>query len=216
MKMVNTITIAYGNGIGPEIMEALLYIWREVEAPVRVETIEIGERIHNMEEKTGILPHAWDSLINTRVLLKGPTASPSNTEYMEVDHVIKDAFSLDKSHLQTISNKLFPSITATSHINEDFALFETIKDTQINIAGKNTANPSSAFMAGNMLLRHIGAEDTADTIEQVWQETIEDGLVPYEFYSRGKGMKKLKTQAFTEEIAQRLGKLSFKQQSISV
>ena len=39
------ITVAYGDGIGSEIMEATLVILREAGANIAIETIEIGERI---------------------------------------------------------------------------------------------------------------------------------------------------------------------------
>lgn len=40
--MSTLITVAYGDGIGPEIMEAVLSILREAEAEISIDIIEIG------------------------------------------------------------------------------------------------------------------------------------------------------------------------------
>ena len=40
------ITVAHGDGIGPEIMEATLHILKEAGARLDIETIEIGEKVH--------------------------------------------------------------------------------------------------------------------------------------------------------------------------
>ena len=48
------ITVAYGDGIGPEIMEATLSILKEAKANIRIETIEVGERAYIKENMSGI------------------------------------------------------------------------------------------------------------------------------------------------------------------
>ena len=40
------ITVANGDGIGPEIMAATLRILEAAEAPLDIETIEIGEKVY--------------------------------------------------------------------------------------------------------------------------------------------------------------------------
>ena len=40
------ITVAYGDGIGPEIMEATLHILKEAGAKLAIEKIEIGEKVY--------------------------------------------------------------------------------------------------------------------------------------------------------------------------
>ena len=40
------ITVAHGDGIGPEIMEATLHILKEAGARLDIETIEIGEKVY--------------------------------------------------------------------------------------------------------------------------------------------------------------------------
>ena len=40
------ITVAYGDGIGPEIMEAVMHILMEAGAAIEPERIEVGEKIY--------------------------------------------------------------------------------------------------------------------------------------------------------------------------
>ena len=46
MTNIVPVTVAYGDGIGPEIMEVVLNILQQAEAQIRVEIIEIGEKLY--------------------------------------------------------------------------------------------------------------------------------------------------------------------------
>src|SRR5579884_2716276 len=70
------ITIARGDGIGPEIMDATLRIIEAGGARLAIEEIEIGEAVYKRGVKTGIEPSAWDSLRRTKVFLKAPITTP--------------------------------------------------------------------------------------------------------------------------------------------
>ena len=70
------ITVAYGDGIGPEIMEATLKILDAAGAQIEPEVIEIGEKVFKQGNSAGIEPAAWDSLRNTQVFLKAPITTP--------------------------------------------------------------------------------------------------------------------------------------------
>ena len=75
--MANTpITVAHGDGIGPEIMEATLHILKAAGARIDIESIEIGEKVYLRGNSAGIDPSAWDSLRRTRVFLKAPITTP--------------------------------------------------------------------------------------------------------------------------------------------
>ncbi|WP_266369232.1 NADP-dependent isocitrate dehydrogenase [Tellurirhabdus rosea] len=76
MKTLIPVTVAYGDGIGPEIMEATLRILNAVEAPLTYETIEIGEKVYQRGLSAGIEPQAWESLRRTKVFLKAPITTP--------------------------------------------------------------------------------------------------------------------------------------------
>ena len=76
MSNKTPITIAHGDGIGPEIMEATLHILKEGGAQLEIETIEIGERVYLRGNAGGIEPSAWESLRRTKVFLKAPITTP--------------------------------------------------------------------------------------------------------------------------------------------
>ncbi|GAB4396983.1 MAG: NADP-dependent isocitrate dehydrogenase [Microscillaceae bacterium] len=70
------ITVAHGDGIGPEIMEATLRILEAAGAQLEIEEIEIGEQVYLKGNSAGIAPEAWDSLRRTKVFLKAPITTP--------------------------------------------------------------------------------------------------------------------------------------------
>jgi isocitrate dehydrogenase len=70
------ITVAYGDGIGPEIMTATLDIIQAAGARIEIEVIEIGEKMYLKGESTGLDPRTWESLRRTRVFLKAPITTP--------------------------------------------------------------------------------------------------------------------------------------------
>ncbi len=70
------ITVAHGDGIGPEIMEATLRIIKAAGARIQEETIEIGEKVYLRGNTAGIDPSAWESLRRTKVFLKAPITTP--------------------------------------------------------------------------------------------------------------------------------------------
>jgi isocitrate dehydrogenase len=70
------ITVAYGDGIGPEIMKATLHILKEAGAQLDITEIEIGEKVYGRGIATGIESSSWDSLRHTKVFLKAPITTP--------------------------------------------------------------------------------------------------------------------------------------------
>jgi isocitrate dehydrogenase len=70
------ITVAFGDGIGPEIMAATLTILKAAGARLAIEEIEIGEKVFLRGSTSGIEPSAWESLRRTKVFLKAPITTP--------------------------------------------------------------------------------------------------------------------------------------------
>ncbi len=79
------ITVAKGDGIGPEIMEAVLHILAASNAQIAIETIEIGEKVYLGGISSGIPQQAWDSLGATKVLLKAPITTPQGNGYKSLN-----------------------------------------------------------------------------------------------------------------------------------
>ena len=76
MATKTPITVAHGDGIGPEIMNATLQILEAAGAALDIETIEIGEKVYLRGNTAGIEPSSWESLLRTRVFLKAPITTP--------------------------------------------------------------------------------------------------------------------------------------------
>lgn len=76
MSNSTPITVAHGDGIGPEIMEATLHILKEAGARLDIETIAIGEKVYLQGNSAGIAKSAWESLRRTKVFLKAPITTP--------------------------------------------------------------------------------------------------------------------------------------------
>jgi isocitrate dehydrogenase len=70
------ITVAYGDGIGPEIMQATLDIIQAAGAEIEIDKIEIGEKVYERGHTAGIEPSAWESLRKSKVFLKAPITTP--------------------------------------------------------------------------------------------------------------------------------------------
>ncbi len=92
--MKKKITVARGDGIGPEIMEATLRILEAAKAPVEPEFIEIGKDIFLEGYSAGIKPDAWDSIRRTKVLLKAPVTTPQGSGYKSLNVTIRKTLGL--------------------------------------------------------------------------------------------------------------------------
>jgi isocitrate dehydrogenase len=88
------VTVAYGDGIGPEIMAATLHVLEAAGAPIEPEVIEIGEKVYRRGIANGIEPSAWDSLRRTRVFLKAPITTPQGGGYKSLNVTTRKALGL--------------------------------------------------------------------------------------------------------------------------
>lgn len=79
------ITVARGDGIGPEIMDACLHIIKASGAPIDIEEIQIGEQVYLSGQTSGIGPEAWESLRRTRVFYKAPITTPQGGGYKSLN-----------------------------------------------------------------------------------------------------------------------------------
>jgi isocitrate dehydrogenase len=93
--MANTaITIARGDGIGPEIMDATLRILEGAGARLDIEEIEIGEKVYLAGNPAGVAPEAFESLRRTKVFLKAPITTPQGGGYKSLNVTVRKTFGL--------------------------------------------------------------------------------------------------------------------------
>jgi len=94
MATKKKITVAYGDGIGPEIMQATLDILIAAGAQIETEVIEIGEKVFRKGIATGMPDDAWTSLRKNKVFLKAPITTPQGGGYKSLNVTTRIALGL--------------------------------------------------------------------------------------------------------------------------
>jgi isocitrate dehydrogenase len=86
---MTTITIAKGDGIGPEIMDATLRILKAAGAQIDYEEIEVGEKMYLSGNTSGISKESWDVIRRNKVFLKAPITTPQGGGYKSLNVSIR-------------------------------------------------------------------------------------------------------------------------------
>lgn len=337
-----TITLAKGDGIGPEIMDATLSILNAAGADITFEEIEVGEKMYLNGHTTGISEDVWDTIRNNKIMFKAPITTPqgggykslnvtmrkslglysnirpcvsmhpfvqtkhpdmdvviireneedlyAGIEHQQTDEVVQclklisrpgcekiityafeyakrygrkkvTCFTKDNIMKQTdglfhdVFNEVserYPEIETEHHIvdigaalladspetfdvivmpnlygdvmsdiaaqiagsvglggsaniGQECAMFEAIHGSAPDIAGKNIANPSGLINAAVMMLNHIGQNKTAETIQNAWLRTIEDGVHTRDIYDSIMSTQLVGTKEFAQAVIDNLG-----------
>jgi isocitrate dehydrogenase len=79
------ITVAKGDGIGPEIMDATLKIIMAAGAEIEIEEIEVGEKVYLAGNTAGIAKESWDVVRRNKVFLKAPITTPQGGGYKSLN-----------------------------------------------------------------------------------------------------------------------------------
>lgn len=101
--MKKNITVAYGDGIGPEIMKAILKILEAAGAQLDIDEIKIGEDVYKEGHSSGIPPEAWDTIHKNKVLLKAPITTPQGGGYKSLNVTLRKSLGLYASVRPCIS-----------------------------------------------------------------------------------------------------------------
>jgi len=170
MTKKTPITVAYGDGIGPEIMNATLHILQEGGAQLEIEKIEIGEKVYLAGNSAGIEPSAWDSLRRTRVFLKAPITTPQGGGFKSLNVTARKALSLYANVRPCVSYHPF---VETKHPNMDVVIVrENEEDTYGGIEHRQSIDATQCLK----LITRPGTEK----------------IVRYAFeYARANGRKKV-------------------------
>ncbi len=335
------IAVAHGDGIGPEIMEATLRILEAAGAPLRYDTVEVGEAVYRAGHTSGIAPESWDTIRRHKVLLKAPITTPQgggykslnvtlrkslgmfanvrpvrsfapyvasphpaidlvivreNEEdtYAGIEHrqttevtqtlklitrpgseaIVRYAFEYARAHdrkrvtcmtkdnimklTDGLFHKVFDEIAAeypeieadhriidigaalvgarpdsfdvvvapnlygdilsdiaaeasgsvglagSANVGTEIAMFEAVHGSAPDIAGRGIANPSGLLRGAIMMLDHLNHDRIAETIENAWLKTLEDGVHTGDVAGE-KTTEKVGTAAFADAVIARLG-----------
>ena len=85
IKSMTKITVAKGDGIGPEIMDATLKIILAAGAAIEVEEIEVGEKVYLAGNLAGIAKESWDVIRRNKIFLKAPITTPQGGGYKSLN-----------------------------------------------------------------------------------------------------------------------------------
>ncbi|QHT67332.1 NADP-dependent isocitrate dehydrogenase [Rhodocytophaga rosea] len=132
------ITFAYGDGIGPEIMDATIRILTAAGAAISPEVIEIGEKVYLQGNTSGIDAQAWDSLRKTKIFLKAPITTPLGSGYKSLNVTIRKTLGLFANVRPCLS--LHPFVT-TKHPRLDVIIIrENEEDVYAGIEHQQSAD----------------------------------------------------------------------------
>lgn len=79
------ITVAKGDGIGPEIMDATLEIILAAGAQIEIDEIEVGEKVYLSGNTSGIAPESWEIIRRNKFFLKAPITTPQGGGYKSLN-----------------------------------------------------------------------------------------------------------------------------------
>lgn len=88
------ITVAEGDGIGPEIMEATLNILESAGAKLEIHKVEIGEKVYLRGCPSGIEEKTWDTIRQTKAFLKAPITTPQGGGFKSLNVTIRTTLGL--------------------------------------------------------------------------------------------------------------------------
>ena len=341
-NIMKRITVAKGDGIGPEIMDATLSILRAAGARIEIDEIEVGEKVYLAGNTSGISREAWDVIRRNKIFLKAPITTPqgggykslnvtmrkslglfanirpcsslhpfvqtkhplldvvivreneedlyAGIEHQQTDEVVQclklisrpgcekivryafefakqygrkkvTCFTKDNIMKQTdgLFHQVFDEIAreyptiqhehwivdigaamladtpqafdvivmpnlygdvlsdvaaqiagsvglaGSANIGEECSMFEAIHGSAPRIAGQDVANPSGLLQAAVLMLNHIGQTDVAETIQNAWLRTIEDGIHTADVYREGTSKVLMGTKSFAVAVIRNLG-----------
>ncbi len=113
------ITIAKGDGIGPEIMDATLQIIKAAGAAIEIDEIEVGEKVYLSGNTSGIAKESWDVITKNKVFLKAPITTPQGGGYKSLNVTTRKFLGLYSNVRPCVS--LYPFV-ATKHPKMDIVI----------------------------------------------------------------------------------------------
>lgn len=138
MTQKTPITVAYGDGIGPEIMAPTLEILDVAGAQLDIETITIGEDMFKKGVMNGIDDSAWDSLFRTDAFLKAPITTPQGGGFKSLNVTVRKTMRMFANVRPCVSYHPF---VKTTQPNMDMVIFrENEEDLYAGIEHRQTAN----------------------------------------------------------------------------
>lgn len=89
-----SITVAEGDGIGPEIMAATLSILEAAGAKLDIKKVEIGEKVYLRGLPSGIESKTWETIRHSKAFLKAPITTPQGGGFKSLNVTVRTTMGL--------------------------------------------------------------------------------------------------------------------------
>lgn len=152
MSNKTAITVARGDGIGPEIMDATLRILNEAGAALDIEEIHVGKDVYEKGVKSGIPDDAWESLRRTKVFLKSPITTPQGGGYKSLNVTIRKTLGLYANVRPCIS---YAPFVESPHPNMNMVI---VRENEEDLYGGIEYRQSQDVMASLKIISRPGTE----------------------------------------------------------
>lgn len=164
------ITVARGDGIGPEIMQATLDILDASGANLDIEEIEIGKQVYERGTLNGIEDSAWESLRRTKTFLKAPITTPQGGGFKSLNVTVRKTLGLFANVRPCVAYHPF---VETKYPGMDIVI---VRENEEDLYGGIEYRPTSQVATAHKLISRAGC----------------DRIVRYAFeYARANGRKKV-------------------------
>ncbi len=136
--MKTPVAIAKGDGIGPEIMDATLFILDAAAAQLELHEVEIGEKMYLKGFPTGMDPKTWEILRHTKAFLKAPITTPQGGGFKSLNVTVRTTLGLYANVRPCVS--YFPFVD-TKHPGMDVVIVrENEEDLYAGLEYRQTPN----------------------------------------------------------------------------
>ena len=139
------IAVAKGDGIGPEIMEAVIGIFNAAKLPLEYQYVDMGKWVFDKGFSNGMTPEAKESIEKLGILFKGPMETPKGKGVKSVNVTARKTWNTyaNDRKFQTLSG--VDTVFSKAGINIDLTIVrENIEDTYGGVEHKLTQDVAIA------------------------------------------------------------------------
>jgi len=137
--IMTKISVAKGDGIGKEIMDAVLQIFDAAQVPLEYDFVEMGKEYFLQGYGSGMTPKAKESIESNTILFKGPMETPKGKGMKSINVTARKTWSTyaNRRHFQTL--KGVDTVYSKAGIPIDITIVrENIEDTYGGIEHMNS------------------------------------------------------------------------------
>ena len=135
-NLTSPVAVAYGDGIGPEIMDATLHVLSAAGARIETTVVEIGQRAYERGHSAGIAPETWQVLEKSGAFLKSPIMTPQGGGFKSLNVTIRKTLGLYANVRPCVA---YAPFVATKHPKMDVVIVrENEEDVYAGIEHRQT------------------------------------------------------------------------------